>query len=258
MGVGAALIVIVWCRIVVRIYMKIMPDDKIDIDGISDDRLYEIVAFLVDRDAFIKDIKRARESFGFKKPLTLAQAKKWVGRKTTVKSLPLMGKEDKEISSQSFRFSNRIRLIREKHHIGENFSEIVKYAVLSNTITDTHYHFSAFSTTYPFSYEFKEAVIDGYLEQPTVVIFVSAETTQEEVNKLMETEVKDHFKELGDAKKVPIRIMSDIREVRRWYWLKKGTTYPKLHDLLEKEMGIKVPEYNTMIKSIQRYKRKLL
>ena len=230
--------------------IKITQKDKVNLEGISNDRLYEIIAFLVDREEFIEDIRSVREKLGFKKPLSYSATKKWLSRKISTKGLSQMSKEDKEVFREKSMLAFQVSSIRQKHRISANFEEIVKYAILSNKVTDKQYNISAFCTIYPF--EDESVVEDELLELSTVAIFINPETTPKEVKQLMSTEVKKLFKKIGDSKKVPIRKKSDIRDVRTWYWKKKKMTYNALCSNLGPGYT-----YEAVKRAVERYMKKL-
>lgn len=216
--------------------MKNEDVKPVDLEKISSNYKYAVAAFLVDKGDFLKMIMEARKSLNLAKPLKYDSVKSWL--KNDIK---------KQISVNTI-----VNEISHKFKRGFNFYEIIKYALLANKVTDNEFTHSAFCQEYPFSEEFEGA--EPYLDEPMVAIFVNPETKIEEVEGLMNTDVKLKFEQMG-RKTHKLREAKNIRSVRKWYWLKKSMTFEKLYEFLN--TNDKGPSYESIKRAIERYSRRL-
>lgn len=224
--------------------MKMNITDKIDIEGILDNFWYARMAFLVDKNDFIEMVAKARESLGLIIPMSYDEAKKWLSNKPKEESVRLLWK-----------LSVNIQIVKEKFQIGNDYSNAIKFAILTGKITDKELNSELVCETYPFSQEFEEAEL--FVDEPVVAIFVGPETKIEEVKKIMSGKVKELFKELS-INRNPLRRGKNIRDVRKWYWLKKEMTYENLYNFINKDKDPNKFDSHDMIKrAVERYMKKL-
>jgi hypothetical protein len=214
--------------------IKIKPADKIDLEDISDIIKYENVAVLVDKEGFLKNIKNARQTLGITTLIAYNNVKKWLS----------------ERPKQRTALTIRIGLIEQEFHRGDSFDDIIRYALLAGKVTDNECAVSAYCGIYPPNNEVDEPLVG--LSYPMVAIFVSPETKLEEIKKLLMTKVKVLFKEEDEKRKVPTKESPTIREVRKWYWLKKEMTYTELVESLGPGFI-----YETVKKAVERYRIRL-
>ena len=203
----------------ININTKITSQDKIDLEEIVDNHRYETVAYIVDKDDFIMEVKKFRESLGLVKTIPYGEVKQWLRRKTSDKAIN---------AEESLTFRQIVRLhigahrIRQEFNLGEHFQEIIKYVILAGKVTDNEFQDSAFCAIYPFEFEEPLEFTDS-----VVAIFLNPETSIREVENLMKNEVKKLFKEIGRKNRISKKTSPNIRDARKWYWLKKEMTYPK-------------------------------
>lgn len=214
----------------------------VDLEEISTNYKYAVAALLVDKNEFLEMLKHARRSLGIVEPLKYDSVEQW-----------LSGDIKRQISVNTI-----INEISHKFKKGFNFSEIIKYALLANKVTDNEFTHSAFCQEYPFTKEFEDA--EPYLDEPMVAIFVNPDTKTKEVEGLMNTEVKFIFEQLGRNRRT-LRKSKNIRKVRKWYWLKKDMSFNKLFKLLNKDVNYEISNddvsYEKLKRAVERYTLKL-
>lgn len=232
--------------------MKFTILDKVDLEGISNNFWYATVAFLVDKEEFIREVKKARKVLGLKRPMDYSDAKKWLYFKNKEKSLKELTKEEKELFLKRLQLNTIADNIKNKFHRGINYTEIIKYAILAGRVTDKENIFSLYCGQYPFSKEFEE--IDLFNEEPLIAILINPETKINEISKLMKTKVRKLFGELNRNYKIP-RVSQNIRRDREWYWTKRlGKSYQEISNIFSDKT---LKDRDIVIKAIKQYQRHL-
>jgi len=221
--------------------MKITIEDKIDIEDVVDDYTYEVVARLVDNEKVIFGIRSIRKRLNMTSLLSYEDAKKWL-------------KNSQDGMKRSY-LGLWLSMVKNKLNINDSFDSALKIAVLSNKITDNEYLSSAYCIEFP--PDDMEMVTD-YI--PRIAILVSPETKVKEVEKLMQTEVKELFKELGIKSRSPVRVRQNtFRKSREWYWMSKKMSIPEICRLADIDAmnadDLISPE--TVETAIKRYKKKI-
>lgn len=204
---------------------------------IDDDSKYARVAFLVDREDFLKDIKEIRIDLDISKLIPYEQTKEWLNKDRSEGSLLTMDKKGKDSFNKRWKFGKAVSNLKNKYHKGFHFTEVIAHAILSGEVREEDYNSSVFCVDYPFSEEFFEAELH-IDDEPMVAIFVNKDTQEDEVVDLFKTKVKELFKQIAEREKQPPRTSSNIKRDRDWYWKHKdGLSYQKILDQTSKVVG---------------------
>ena len=214
--------------------------------------MYANIAYLVDKNAFIEEVIKARESLGLLKPLSYEAAQDWQHRNIREINLKLLSQAEKELFNQKFRLDNKIAFIKDKFRLSQNYTEVVRYSILAGKVTDKECSWSPFCVEYPFPEEFIEAELDT--EQSMVAIFVNPETKRDQVEKLFDTKVKELFKKINN-KKVPTRASSNIKRDREWYWqVQEGKSF---QEIANSSIADTARNRDVVFKAVDQYRKKL-
>lgn len=194
---------------------------------IADDLKYANVAFLVDREDFLRDIQEIRANMGINGLIPYEGIKEWKHRGTKEGSLTTMDAEGKEALKRWADLTTAINTLKQKYHRGVHFTRVIECAILAGEIREDDYKRSAYCESYPFSYEFNEQGLE--IEEPMVAIFVNQETQIDEVTKLFNNDVKELLKNISAGKQKYPRKSENIKRDREWYWKHKdGISYQKI------------------------------
>lgn len=242
---------------------------KIKIDHvvieIKDNWRHCLVAWLVDRDDFLKDIKKARTELGLAKGLIrYDDVREWLH-----KELEKERGETPDPLSGGNRYlfpktkSEKITAdLLKKYHRSPLYFETIRYVILAGKVTDTEFSRTAFCQVLPQDYQMinTDQGITNLVEhdQPVMAIIISPETKLKEVVGIFQKEVPylrtEYIASYLKGKRIPPDIISKIKRDRRWYWLhRQGMSY---NDIFKKE-GKKLLTRDGVVKAIKRYQRKL-
>lgn len=238
----------------------------IDIEGITENRQYAQVAFLVDREDFLTDVYKAREDLVPKGLVKYELVPGWEAREgignTTIKDIWLAVFETFPYIKKSDRIAETLR---RKYKKTPNFFRAIKYVILCGKVTDEE-----FSTAYA-------ALIGGtkYLPKlanliypsrqlPEIGIIVTPETTWQEVRRAYKTQMpflrSIYEKEILKPEGVLSDTFSGVKNHRKWYWLNKAGRkdrlgYEKIFALVKQEANI--TSLDTIRRGIQAYTKQL-
>lgn len=221
---------------------KITSADKVNLDGVTNELVFEILARLFDNKGFVTNIKSIRKRLGIT-VMSYEDAEKW---------LRVAPKEGSVHSPRSL-LELLLSVLKQKRAIGDNLYRALQFVVLANCVTDKELP-KVYCMPFPpetdddFDYQF---------DYQAVAIIVHPETSKEDVMSAMDKQVPELLSKLYKKRKTPVKSSHKVRQYRDWYWLHKDMSYSKLYDHLEEVQGVDVPKYDTMIKAIQRYARKL-
>jgi hypothetical protein len=238
--------------------IKIKMQSSLNIEPIkikiADIYKYSQVAYLVDRDDFLKDIVKTRKLLKLKdliprKDFELIEEVQtdYVNNlfelKISIDKSPEY-KRRANIFKKKLEIENFLSLIFKKYKIADDLSNIVVYSILCNEVWDKDLNIGA-------SF-FPGDEIINYSDQPLFskhagFIAVFPSTKIENVNQI--------FRDYKRSLKIP-DIITNIKRDRKWYWLKKaGWSYSKIFEKAKSE-----GEYITrdgVIKAIKQYEKRL-
>ena len=232
--------------------MKIKP---IDIK-IRNNWKYGEIAFLVDREDFLKDSEKTRKKLGLKKLIPYKNLDRWLSNQ--------YDQETKDYLIESRKFSRgtvyslpkgkidlTIEKFLEKYRKPQTFFLPIRSAILSGIVTDEEYSSTAYcDILYP----------EIPIQDPKIAIIINPETKLPEIEELFKTRVKKTIEEYSTyilkSKRGFFDTVSNIKRDRRWHWLKnKGLSYSQIQQKAEKE-GEPITR-DGVIKAIKQYKERL-
>lgn len=233
--------------------MKIEP---IDI-SIKDNWKYGEIAFLVDREDFLRDVKKARKELGVTKLVPYKQVNSWLNKQYRQETKDFKVKKGKfsrgtVYSVPAGKVDIKIENLLAKYRKPSTFFLPILYSILGGIVTDSEYSITAYcEIIYP----------EISVPEPKVAIIIHPETKPKEVEKLFKTKIPEA---LGEYKKYILKTkrtlpdtISNIRRDRHWYWLKKkGLSYTQVHKRAEKE-GEAITR-DGVIKAIKQYEKRLV
>lgn len=228
---------------------------------LSDDKKYASVAFLVDRDDFLRDVAKLRKKVGFKQILSYDNLKSWnfypwrwpgadeypkgfvdelrgtadmlqnipyLDKLTYKKKIKLKDKHDKLIRQDpAQRFFYLIQDLRIKYKRPSNFDQVIAHAVLYGKVTESDYKTVEIGITKP-EWDYIPYEQDA---TPTITFYPLA--TPQEIETIFRTRSKQILEEYqanyaGAYMNYDTR--GEIRRDREWYWLQKklGKTYREI------------------------------
>lgn len=233
-----------------------MDTQRIEI-RIKDNWKFCEVAFLVDRDDFLRDIGMARKSLGVMKLIPYNELIKW----TSAESIRTT-KKTKFRKIKSDYFENKyvvpagkseiiVDELKKKYRKAHNFWPVIESAMLAGVVTKDEFSISAYcKVIYPEDYELS-------VTEPDLAIIISPDTKLNDIEELFKTnipEAVDEYKDLvlRTKRRTPDTI-SNIKRDREWYWLKhQGLSYSKIEDMAKPKVSKDV-----VIKAIKQYKARL-
>jgi len=232
--------------------MKIEP---IDI-SIKDNWKYGEIAFLVDREDFLKDVKKARKELGVTKLVPYKKVNSWTHKQYEQEIKDDQIKKGKYSRGTVYlmpagKVDIKIENLLAKYRKPPTFFLPILYSILSGTVTDSEYSITAYcEIIYP----------EISVPEPKVAIIIHPETKPKEIEKLFKTKIPealDEYKKyILKTKRIPPDTISNIERDRHWYWLKeKGLSYTQVHKRVEKE-GEAITR-DGVIKAIKQYKERL-
>ncbi len=219
----------------------IRPADlKIDI-RVDDVEKFRMIAFLVDRNDFLKDIYAIRQNllhldhcinynqvFNYLKELK-------ENSKQVVKNGELlntrMQKNGINYIFTNSKFVEAVHWMENKYKKNTLFDMVFTYAIVSGVITEKEL-FSTARLQYLDEKVLENFKLDGSFQ---VSIVVSRDTRIDEVIKVFNTEVQPFFNMIGFPKP---NTFSNIFRDRRWYWLKQSMSWNKLFYFIRKDEKI--------------------
>lgn len=218
--------------------MKIEP---IEIDGNNlTDWQYGEIAFLLDREDFLKDLERARKKLGIKELLSENDDLDWTA--------------DKE---------KTIRRLLTKYRKSLNFRPILIDALMRGKVKGFETDSAYCTIINP-----KEVVSDynNGIRIPELAIIITPETKLNDIEKLYKVQIPLMIKEyrrlfLNSKRKVP-DTKPEIKRDREWYWTKKktGLSYQKIWKKWENEhpeVEDKLSTSDTVYRAIKNYQERL-
>lgn len=202
---------------------------------IEDKFKFGLVAFLVDRDDFLKDLERIRNHFHLKGLIPYEKVLdhlKEMGQKAVepeqkTDSLDYI-QEDKTVTTiiTSQEFVGVLRLLEKKYKKNSSYDMVLARVILSGVVKDSELRETAYMQ-YLDENVLKNFTIDGHSQ---ISIVVSRDTRVEEVERIFNTDVQKFFKEtLPKPDTFP-----NITRNRDWYWKKKIMSWEKLLEYAKK------------------------
>lgn len=216
-----------------------MNTDPIDI-RIADNWRYGEIAFLVDREDFLKDLALVRKKLGVKQ-LRPYKTTKYV----EINDL---------INSRNFddKLTHTVEELRKKYKKTQAFHLVIKSAILTGVVTEKEYA-SAYSTIiFPEDDDF-------FLQsEPNIAIIISPDAKIEDITKVFNKEIpqtkKLYIQKILKSKRVLPDTISNVKRDRQWYWQKKNSSYGKVHKEIIKSQSI---TRDGIIKAIKQYEARL-
>lgn len=211
---------------------------------IQDNWRYGLVAFLVDREDFLKDIQKYRGQLGIDKLWSRAYLKK---QHLTTKKI---GRGNMYIAPPEFeRLTARLQ---EKYQKSEGFRLVIRHALVCGEVQDADLYVPPIRIVTPTSYGRGQLA----LHPPEIAILLNPETDPKEILKVFkryEVWIKNQnspMKYLWHNYDVRFNIQRD----REWYWLNKTKSYESIVRLeRERKKNIHIPKA-TVEKAIKRYR----
>lgn len=229
--------------------MSITIEDKINIEGITDNLQYAFVASLVDNPWFLERIKHLRGFIGIKKLISYDDADSYIKSLYTSSSYSLNDTEAKKREHTKKAYREIVNNILREFHKNDTYNDIVNFCTVAGMVTDKELKTTAYCVKYP-----PDDYIEWEEEVPRVAILISAETKKEEVEKLMNTEAKEIFKQLSFNKKIRERGTDEIRTSREWYWEKMNRTYDELYEYVNRaDRDADKIKYDRIKRAVERY-----
>jgi len=238
---------------------------------VTDNWRFCLIAWLVDREDFLKDLRDARLVLGIgKKLIDYKATKEWFKtelekeqQKTPIKKVfdPLSG-ESRFIFPKTESERLTIKLL-EKYHKSPLYFEAIKYVVVSGVVTDREFTRTAFCQVLPPDYQMidTEHGITNLVDQnqPVMAIVISPETQLKEVVKVFREEVPylriEYEAGYLKAKHLTPDQIGNVRRDRRWYWMhEQGKSYKVIFNEEGKQT---LDDVDGVIKAIKRYQKKL-
>lgn len=235
--------------------------------NIDDNRLFCIVAFLIDRSDFLEQASKLRKRFRVKSPLSDKgiETMYWKEDDLNVEKLSkkygIKSKREKGLSHlyTYTKYDRAVDGLRRKFHKGRYFSKAITNAVLKNKITADDIGISAYVPSMEETYIIK-------LEDHERAIIINPDTKLDDIIKefksILFTKVIPRQGPFGSIKydyqeiaKLPDTI-SNIKRDRIWYWQKlQGLSYQKIWDQTPKRD--KSITRDGVIKAIKQYEKRL-
>lgn len=233
--------------------MNIIP---INID-IKDNWRFGLVAFLVDRVDFLKDVEQARQELKISKLLDRSKIEREQAlrnEKATIKKYghsPVNG----IILYISTKYDDMALKLQNKYKKSDNFRSVIKFAVISGMVLDRDYEDEDPLIFVPNK---NEGISDIPVRYPKIAILVNPETNPDKVKTKLIDLVKYYKaknKKLGKEWLVPDTV-TNIKRDRVWYWQKRnGMSYEEIRRSTE---NINQPAtWQAARNSISRYKSHL-
>lgn len=199
---------------------KIMSIPYIDI-RISDKWKYAKVAFLVDREDFLKDIEQARKELGFSDLISYDKVDDWKEeesgkrRKSSIKGI-------RDIVLPFPYLDNLTYELLRKYKKKGPFFQVIKYSILCGIVTDNEFSRTAF------------CYIDEYDSfDPHILIVITPDTRPQEIVEMFRKEIPNviqNYNRLTKSTTKKLDTISNIERNREWYWLRRsGLSWSKLH-----------------------------
>lgn len=219
---------------------------------INDERRFTDVAFLVDRDDFLRDLQELREKRGLKREMLYDSNKHWaldsiwgVTREQLFKHndavAPFedilqntnetqdLSHEQKVDLMQKYREAQRIlpgnafvqdiQAIRDKYHKSPNFDRIIAHAVLYGEIRNEDYVTAEIDIDYP------EVDIVDYDREPIPIIKIYPNVGIRDIQALFQDQVgevlRKYQEEVLGGKISSYDTKNNIKRDREWYWMWK-------------------------------------
>lgn len=244
--------------------------------NIESDKRFGEVAFLVDRDDFIADVKKIRKKLGINKLLSRQEAEKLWNKQHPVPagSKTIYPFWKNSAIEKELEIDKDVKKLLKKYKKSWDFYNVIKYSISCGCVEDIDYadrpriqgEFLIYGgeENKPCYYAlplprdkielFKNINTDIKLDETEAAIIVNPETKIEDLAacfRLLKKDVEKNY----PCWKTPDTI-SNIKRDRDWYWLKKktGLGYGKAFNLIENRKGI---THEAFIKAIQQYKKRL-
>lgn len=219
---------------------------------IDDERRFTDVAFLVDRDEFLRDLQELREKKGLKRDMPYDSNKHWaldsiwgVTRDQLFKhndavapfedilqntnEMQVLSHEQKEDLLKKYReaqrtlpgnaFEQDIQAIRDKYHKPPNFDRIIAHAVLYGEIRNEDYVTAEIDIDYP------EVDIVDYDREPLPIIKIYPNVSIKDIQVLFQNHVgevlRKYQEEVLGGKISNYDTKNNIKRDREWYWMWK-------------------------------------
>lgn len=218
---------------------------------IKDNWVFGEVAFLVDRDNFLKDVGKVRKELGIAKLMTLSEMINWLRKERKELDEGLLSRR------QSYAIANELR---KKHRRSPTFFHPIMSAIFCGVVTEDDFPSIPFCRLiYPKMLPIDVYTLSGGFE-PRIAIIISPETKLDEVIQVFRTEVpkvvEKYKKDVLKSKRPPLDTISNIRRDRGWYWLKKkGLSY---EDIRKRAVsGGEHISRDGVIKAIKQYRERL-
>lgn len=251
---------------------------------IKDNKKFGNVAFLVDRDDFLKDLELLRSKWEIGNPIPYELADKWQQRMRESKKatqeyrvawdkfqkkwtfklgkfLPPEARDDwwkvhRILPFWEFYFD--VDKLRVKYHKPHFFHRIIAVVLIHGEIRERDY---STVTLIPFGASFSSGFFTGLSPSASAIIQVTKETTEVELLEVFHKFKKmpsdnTYEKSLFSGESFNPDTISNIERDRKWYWLNKGGLgYEKISQQAKSE-GI-VITWSAVRAAIKQYKNRL-
>ncbi len=108
---------------------RLASDQRVDIK-IEDDLKHARVAYLVDREDFLVEVKKIRESLSIIELIPYEQTKKWLNKDRVEGGLSTMSKKGKDSFNRRWMFDSAVSKLKNKYHKGFHFTEVIAHAII--------------------------------------------------------------------------------------------------------------------------------
>lgn len=228
---------------------------------IEDDFKFQIVAFLADREDFLKDLEQIRNDLGLKKlvpyeqVLKYLEAKKDEAQKDSQKTESLdQIREDGTATPiiTSSKIAGIIRWLEKKYKKNSSFDMVLAFAILAGVVKEAELKETA-HLQYLDARVLENFTLDGHFQ---VSIVVTRDTRVEEVERIFNTDVQQIFKEMWDKPDT----IPNVRRNRAWYWRKKTMSWKQLYKsvIRDKEAQLEYESVRTAVRDYQTELQKVL
>ncbi|GEM_PF-4541272 len=233
-------------------------DQKIEIK-IDDIEKFRMVAFLVDRGDFLKDVHSIRRNllrlhqlisydkvFAFLKELKKNSKKN--GKKTEMLNCE-MQKDGINYLFTDSELVESVHWMERKYKKNTRFDMVFTYAIIAGNVTDKEI-FSTAHLQYLDDSVLKSFKLDGHYQ---VAIVVSRDTRIDEVENVFKKEVQPFFEMIGFSKP---DTFPEIKRNREWYWLKKQLSWKGLFSHVKRSYKGKIAD-NSIRSAVMAYEKQL-
>lgn len=216
---------------------------------------YGLVAFLVDRDDFLKDIEEARQKLRIKKLLLREAIEKRLEAKNIALTKRKYGDKAEALRFRLVapnKFDDIIIKLQNKYHKSNNFQNVIKFAIICGLVVEKDLEnekpliWAANSNT--------EKAQEAFFRFPQIAIVVNPETNPDDVRSKLINFIKTG-KQYSKEWVLPDTV-TNIKRDRIWYWQQKeGMSYEEIR---KKTKKIDQPAtWQAVRNAISRYKTHL-